>query len=297
MKYYIYLITDKTNNKQYIGQTINFEKRMKEHTYGRNKRRNCIIDKAIQKHKKENFEFKIIDSATSQEEIDLLEKKYIKEYNCLKPNGYNILKGGRNQQGAWNMKPILVYDLNGNFIKEYESAGQLERESNYKYSSRDIRRACVTATHKYSDILIKFKDNKENIKKYEKPLSARRRKIKQYDIFGNYICSFNSIIEASKITNTNRTSISGCLSNTYKTANNFIWKYEEDISEIKFDNSIKYKVGTKIYQLDENKKILNEFKSCTQAQDYLKLKKGSYKNIYGSLDKNCKAYGYYWKRV
>lgn len=41
---------------------------------------------------------------------------------------------------------------------------------------------------------------------------------------GNFIKEFNSISEASKKTNTNRTSLSQCLNGKLKSANKFIWK-------------------------------------------------------------------------
>ena len=37
----------------------------------------------------ENFGFEILDSASSQEELDEQQRKYIKQYNSLEPNGYN----------------------------------------------------------------------------------------------------------------------------------------------------------------------------------------------------------------
>ena len=59
MNYYIYLIANKINNKQYIGQTVNFKKRIKEHSYGRNDNKNSLIDRAIKKYGKNNFDFLI----------------------------------------------------------------------------------------------------------------------------------------------------------------------------------------------------------------------------------------------
>ena len=45
--------------------------------------------KDIEKYGLENFEFEILDSASSQEELDEQQLKYIKQYNSLEPNGYN----------------------------------------------------------------------------------------------------------------------------------------------------------------------------------------------------------------
>ena len=46
--------------------------------------------KDIEKYGLENFEFEILDSASTQEELDKQQKKYIKKFNSLEPNGYNV---------------------------------------------------------------------------------------------------------------------------------------------------------------------------------------------------------------
>lgn len=94
---FIYEIKNRINEKVYIGQTVNFNKRMKEHIYGRNARQNSVIDMAILKYGKGNFDFTIIDKAVNQIDADEKERYYIKHFNTLCPNGYNVLIGGRNQ--------------------------------------------------------------------------------------------------------------------------------------------------------------------------------------------------------
>jgi len=44
----------------------------------------------IEKYGLENFDFEIIDSASTQEDLDRKQKEYIKKYNSLEPNGYNL---------------------------------------------------------------------------------------------------------------------------------------------------------------------------------------------------------------
>ena len=46
--------------------------------------------KDIEKYGLENFEFEILDTASNQEELDKKQKEYIKKYNSLEPNGYNL---------------------------------------------------------------------------------------------------------------------------------------------------------------------------------------------------------------
>ncbi|MDX1372945.1 MAG: hypothetical protein R3321_10765, partial [Nitrososphaeraceae archaeon] len=50
----------------------------------------------INKYGKDNFIIKEIDYAQSQEELNKLEIYYIKKFNSLWPNGYNLRKGGKN---------------------------------------------------------------------------------------------------------------------------------------------------------------------------------------------------------
>lgn len=80
----IYKITNKKNNKSYIGKSIHCGKRFDEHFNG-----NLFIDNIIREEGIENFYFEIIE--VLKNENDILEKEdyYIKKYNTLYPNGYN----------------------------------------------------------------------------------------------------------------------------------------------------------------------------------------------------------------
>jgi hypothetical protein len=88
---YIYKITNKENGMMYIGQTIDLKNRWKSHM---KKNSNCLyLKRAIEKYGCDNFKFEIIcicfDEALNQCEIE-----YIKRYNTLVPNGYNLKSGG-----------------------------------------------------------------------------------------------------------------------------------------------------------------------------------------------------------
>jgi hypothetical protein len=69
--------------------------------------------------------------------------------------------------------------------------------------------------------------NKENqIHKFQNGLGNNNtRKIKQFDLIGNYITEYQSIALAAKSVNISKSSISGVLRNKRKTAAGFIWKY------------------------------------------------------------------------
>ena len=92
----VYCITNLINNKKYIGSTIKDPNdRYKNHIY-----RATHQDAegkylyplycAMRKYGIENFKFEIIEQLDcSEEEIRLIEKKYIEQFNCVAPNGYN----------------------------------------------------------------------------------------------------------------------------------------------------------------------------------------------------------------
>lgn len=96
--YKIYKIENKINGKIYIGQTSKkFETRLKEHINLSNKEyeRKPIFHKALKLHGIENFKYDIIDTCDTREKANELEEKYIKFFNSLMPNGYNMTKGGQ----------------------------------------------------------------------------------------------------------------------------------------------------------------------------------------------------------
>lgn len=88
----IYKITNTINGKVYIGQTIQSLKRRFQH--------HCRTDgkmpfqRAIQKYGKESFVTEELCSATTLENLDLLEIYLIQYYNSVVPYGYNVALGG-----------------------------------------------------------------------------------------------------------------------------------------------------------------------------------------------------------
>lgn len=100
-EYLIYCHTSPTG-KKYIGQTNNYNRRCGEHKLA-NKR--CpAFHSAIIKYGWINFTHEILEDGLTLEQSNILEEFYIKKYNTLAPNGYNLQTGGLNSKPS----PLVV---------------------------------------------------------------------------------------------------------------------------------------------------------------------------------------------
>jgi hypothetical protein len=82
----IYLVSNKLNGKQYVGQTIN-----PEHQIGHGR----ILRKAYKLHGKDNFSYEpICTGITSRTTLNAVERFWIAVADTVVPKGYNIELGG-----------------------------------------------------------------------------------------------------------------------------------------------------------------------------------------------------------
>lgn len=91
----IYKITNKLNNKVYIGKTINFKRRIDKHKrlLNNKKHHNRHLQNAWNTLGESNFTFEEIAKAKTLEELNTLEVSFISKYNSLN-EGYNMTSGG-----------------------------------------------------------------------------------------------------------------------------------------------------------------------------------------------------------
>lgn len=98
----IYLITNRVNNKKYVGATINNpQERFWHHISMANSGSDRPFYKSIRKYGKESFSLEILEKNSDTNYVfNVLEEKYIKKYKShISENGYNLTWGGDGNNG------------------------------------------------------------------------------------------------------------------------------------------------------------------------------------------------------
>jgi len=223
----IYLVTNCHGdpNKIYIGKTKN-NTRYAEHknTYGKD-----II-------------FTYIDEINSLDSKDWkpLETFWIEYFRQLGFDLQNKNKGGNGREFTTKetklkmskssigkcFKPIIQYDLEGNFIREWKSATEVNNI--LQLNKTNILSVCKQRSKTAFGFIWRYKNDPlpENYKlsKFDK----NKKEIIQYNKLGEKIKTWNSITEASINLQINNTDISDCCLGKQKTSHGFIWRYKND---------------------------------------------------------------------
>ena len=302
MKNRIYFIYKYTfpNGKVYIGQTYKGSRRFgKVSDYI-----GTLVYRAMKKYP--NFDKEIIEYC-DEDIVDSREQYWISFYNSShRDYGYNRDSGGNankhlsedlkkqlseNHKGLF-AKPVLQYDLHGNFIKEWSSQREILDTLGLSVNACCVGKQLTTGGYQW-----KNKDDSRIINDIYNP-------IEQYSIDGKFIKEWQSIVEASEVTKTSRTGIISCCNGKRKSAGGYQWKRKNDPKTIELyertPSSTSFKkgqkahnkgVGRKVCQYDLNGMFVKEWDCIATAQREL--------GIFG-ISKCCKlvnstAGGYQWK--
>lgn len=116
----IYVVTNVTTGKQYVGLTVQtLERRWKNHTEQAQSNRvksEHSLHAAIRQYGALDFNIQCFDQGTSKDNLESKERYWIEKLGTLAPNGYNICKGG--VSGGANKKSLTIDDIH------FESVGQ-----------------------------------------------------------------------------------------------------------------------------------------------------------------------------
>lgn len=93
-KMIVYVVTNKQNQKQYVGMTtMGLKKRKEAHLCNARGGSQCQFHRAIRKHGEENFEWKVVYVGETEQELFEKEIELIKELDTYH-NGMNMTLGG-----------------------------------------------------------------------------------------------------------------------------------------------------------------------------------------------------------
>ena len=272
---YIYKITNTVNNKIYIGQTrYTIQKRWAEHCDA-SSRLNYPLYKAMRKYGQDNF---IVEEV---EEIldDLLNERevyWINFYHSYAPlgYGYNVTLGGEGNR-LYEQKQIYEMWDNGLCITEISEQTGADR-------------------HVVTDILKGYKNYsiKESEKRgHEFLWSKRGRQVNQYDLKGNYIATFNSLMDAQRKTGIAQKNIFWVVSHKSYSAGGYQWKYIDDDFMITDISSKTIRQKQPVIQLINGEE--KEYESAAEAARQTGINATCIRKV--CQGKQNSAGGYMWK--
>jgi len=122
-----------------------------------------------------------------------------------------------------NCNHLYQFDLQGNLIAEYDSALDMSRQTGF-----DRRNIMASIAKKERSAITPYgfiwsMDANINLDDYKKP--DRRKPINQYDMNGNFIKTYPSILNASKINNYGESKIINVCKGRSESAYGYKWEY------------------------------------------------------------------------
>lgn len=185
---YIYMYTS-PSGKHYIGQTRQTIKNRRKTSNGLGYVGCPAFYHAIQKYGGlDNFQLDILEEIDNSL-LDEREEYWIKFYDSLIPNGYNIKKGGETSESILK-KTVYQFNLNGELIREYDSLTTAARENKVNISS--ISEVC---SGRKATLLNTFWSFQKEGNHFKKP---KRQIVYQFSEDGTLIKEFESAINADR---------------------------------------------------------------------------------------------------
>ena len=303
----IYKITNKVNNKCYIGQSINIQRRWyqeKNKAFNENDTAyNQLLSKAFRKYGLDNFTFEVLEEL-APEQLNEREEYWINHFNSLTPRGYNTHKGGRytyQPNPTTNSMLTLEEVVEIKQLLRYTEIPMSHIANEYKISLSAIN--AIAKGRSWQD------------KKDVYPLRASenyQKEIGQYTREGQLVAIYPSVSIAAKETGINISSISKICrtrgETDRKTAGRYMWRYIDDLDNPEQIEPIQYKCanqdgkhyhenitarGKEIDQYTKDDQLIATYSCMKDAAEATGI---ALKNISAVIcGKNKTAGGYKWK--
>lgn len=203
MKGLIYIATNRFNGRSYIGQTrASLENRMRQHI--RDAKRPDSVNTfhfALAQYGESGFDWSILDEFEGTKEEVIHALNVAEEYHILKHKtriseyGYNATQGGyasdkfdKAVNRKIQYKPVLQYDIDGNFIRGYDSITDVCREFGLKNHTNFVARGM------WRGFQWRVKENENFPRKIDAYVRPKRSSsVLVYDSDGNFYKEYDSI--------------------------------------------------------------------------------------------------------
>ncbi len=219
------------------------------------------------------------------------------------------------------MKKALQFNLQGKFIKEFNSSSEAAKYHNAKrqaisLSCKNWERTCMNYFFRYKEdipddiykIIINDKCNKRieeyriplklmSTKQYKKNLILNRSVI-QYDIHGKFVQEFISIEAAIKSIDGKLKGLLNCIYGKCKTYKGFQWRFKELNENEKVQiNSVApiIKKIRPIVQFDKHSHFIREFQSIMDAAIFMNTEPGTIHQCLRRLIKTHMGFQWFFK--
>lgn len=288
----IYRITNKLNNKYYLGSSGDIIKRMEGHKscLRRNSHPNSKLQLSYNKYGSESFIYsivEIVDSDTTKEHLLKLEQIYLD--SVLKENVFNLcfIAGGG---GAESTRiPCYILDLRGNVIQECESIIKCYRGFLNITSSHNVNTGMI---HKkqFRVVTVEFYNNNldeiMSWKNYSKlPVLPKKEGRKIFLCINNKLEEFSSTTEVAHRLGINRENVRLILTGKIKSNKNCISYNKKEVEQfikIQENNYIQYEPSFEIISMSEFEEMIKKSEMLVKIKAYYKLFKEQDINIFPS---------------
>lgn len=167
---FIYLFKNKLNQKCYVGQAMDIERRYREHIYYSNNNPIQPIHKALAKYGVENFEFKVLEFLPNcdKKQIDEKEQYYIHKYQAY-TRGYNCSLGGEGNLGLHHTEETkkLIGEKSKN--RSSESNRKIgEKLKGRKYEGEELKRRIQNLKENASPKAVAWHKSEEGLQWHKK---------------------------------------------------------------------------------------------------------------------------------
>ena len=231
-KYIVYKTTNKINGYIYIG-VHGTDTDVDDGYIGDSLYKNTKSQKSFKRFKFHNavkkyggnnfiretlFEYPFTEEGKKQafaKEAELVNRSFIKRKDV-----YNTCLGGKIPYSMCE-KAVAQYEINGTFIKAWHSISEIQRKLGF--SNTSISTCCIKNSYSHGFQWRWYTGDNSNIN----PIETREKTVYQFDLQGNYLTYYKSVIQAEKATGVSSKVISKVCLGIQCQAGGYYWNYKK----------------------------------------------------------------------